>query len=92
MKEIKQIKGMLEKMDQTRAVEVEKQLLNEVISSLMGTVDVAKELGESWTPAKVAVYNERGKLPMPIGYVGNRPMWTKRQIQLFKKMEMDGGE
>lgn len=84
MKELEQLTRAFKRLDRTRVVEMERRLLTEVLSPLMGTVDVAEELGGSWTPAKVAVYNERGKLPLPIGYVGNRPMWTGRQIELFK--------
>lgn len=82
MKEIEEIKRKIKTMDPQRAIEIEKKLMHEVISPLLGTVDVSEELG--WPKSMAAVYNARGKLPLPIGHVGNRPYWTKRQIEIYK--------
>lgn len=82
MEEIKALKRLLARVDRTRAVEVEKIILEEVVSPLLGTVDVGKRLG--WRKQKVSVYHQRGKLPKPVGYVGGRPMWTERQIDIYK--------
>ena len=59
----------------------EKQKFDDL--QLMGTVEAAAFLG--WSPSKFAVYHARGKTPEPIGFVGGRPAWTKRQIEIFKR-------
>ena len=48
---------------------------------LIGTVEAAEMVG--WPPAKFAMYHSRGKVPEPVGFVGGRPAWTKRQIECF---------
>ncbi|NLW56960.1 MAG: hypothetical protein GX050_10195 [Firmicutes bacterium] len=50
-----------------------------------GQVEFARELGGNWSRQKIAVYYSRGLLPEPVGYVGKRPLWTKEQIEEFKK-------
>lgn len=52
--------------------------LGETIPQLMGLTEIGKLLG--WTTDKVAVYNNRGKLPPPSIKIGNRQYWTQRQI------------
>lgn len=50
---------------------------------LVGTVEAAEIIG--WAPSKFALYHKRGKTPEPIGVIGGRPAWTKRQIIEFKE-------
>lgn len=45
---------------------------------IKGAAEFAKILG--WDVRKLSVYNERGKLPEPIGHVNSRPVWTMKQI------------
>lgn len=51
---------------------------------LIGTVEAADTIG--WSAAKFAIYHSRGRTPSPVGFVGGRPAWTRRQILLFKDM------
>lgn len=52
---------------------------------LMGLTDVAEFLG--WPKSKVGSY--RGQkikdFPDPIGEIGGRPVWTKKQIKAWRK-------
>lgn len=48
----------------------------------LGVTEVGKLLG--WDRRKVAVYRNRGYLPEPVAYVGNRPLWTEDQIKPIK--------
>lgn len=50
---------------------------------LVGTVEAAEIVG--WTSSKFALYHKRGKTPEPIGFIGGRPAWTRRQIHDFKE-------
>lgn len=50
---------------------------------LMGVTDIAKEWG--WPKNKVSTYAIRGKLPQPMGEIGGRPVWTRKQLEHVKK-------
>lgn len=54
-----------------------------MIPPLLGVTDVAQELG--WGKAKVSEYRRRGVLPEPATQIGGRPVWTKKQIEKFKR-------
>lgn len=54
-----------------------------LLSEIYGTSEVASELG--WTLSKVSVYRLREAMPKPIGEVGGRPVWWKKDIIEFKK-------
>lgn len=48
-----------------------------------GTTEFGNEIG--WQKGKVSVYVSRGLLPKPVTYVGGRPAWTRRQIEIIKE-------
>lgn len=54
---------------------------------LYGITEFAKELGGNWTVQKLWVYYDRGKLPNPNAFVGERPAWSKEQIEEFKNQQ-----
>ena len=54
-----------------------------MIPPLLGVTDVARELG--WGKARVSEYRSRGKFPEPATQIGGRPVWTKKQVDRFKK-------
>lgn len=58
--------------------EKDKQLFEQL--DLVGVSDIAKMTG--WKMTKVTSYRTRGilDLPDPIGYVGGRPVWTRRSV------------
>jgi hypothetical protein len=64
---------------------LEKEQVKELLSNLqlMNSAEVARYIG--WSVNKVSVYNERGILPEPVCFIGGRPIWTKEEIESFKK-------
>lgn len=72
---------MISKKIKARSVEDQQELFNEL--ELMGVTDIAREFG--WHKGKVPVYVNRGKLPPPMGLVGGRPVWTKKQLENVKR-------
>lgn len=50
---------------------------------LLSYAEVGKIL--NWDRKKVRVYYLRGKLPSPQYFLGDRPLWTPKQIEEFKK-------
>lgn len=68
---------MINKKIKASSIEDQKELFNQL--ELMGVTDIAKALG--WNKGKVTVYVQRGKIPPPIGLVGGRPVWTRKQLQ-----------
>ncbi|WP_165907807.1 hypothetical protein [Hydrogenispora ethanolica] len=51
---------------------------------LYGQKEFAEAIG--WDDRKLRVYYQRGKLPEPFAMVGDRPAWTKEQVEEFKKI------
>ncbi|WP_010243741.1 hypothetical protein [Acetivibrio cellulolyticus] len=51
----------------------------EVIPPLLGITEVAAILG--WDKRKVSVYVQRNVLPDPSIHIGDRPIWTIKQIE-----------
>lgn len=56
-----------------------------LIPPLLGTAEVAKELG--WSIQRVHNRVHRGTFLDPACYVSGRPAWTRQQIDQFKKEE-----
>lgn len=50
---------------------------------LVGLAEAAEILG--WDRRRVSVYISRGKFPEPIARVAAGPLWTRRQIEEYKK-------
>ena len=69
------------KIKKGMSVSDQQELFNDL--QLMGVTDIAKEWG--WRKNKVSTYAERGKLPPPIGQIGGRPVWTRKQLEHVKK-------
>ncbi len=46
---------------------------------IVGTAEVAAMLG--WSPKKVSVYRQRGKLPQPIYELKMGPVWKKEDVE-----------
>lgn len=60
---------------------------------LVKASEVAEILGGRWTRSMVHTYLNRGKLPQPVTYVGNQPLWKESQFKKIKKEgEKDGVE
>lgn len=52
---------------------------------LYGLTEFSACLGEGWDRRKASVYYKRGKLPEPFAMAGDRPFWTKEQVEEFKE-------
>jgi len=52
-------------------------------ADLVGVAEVADIL--DWDRRRVSVYISRGKFPEPIARVAAGPLWTRRQIEEYKK-------
>ena len=50
---------------------------------LVGTKEAGEMLG--WDKRKVATYKHRGIFPEPVMYASGRPLWTRGQVEDFKK-------
>ncbi|MDO9574667.1 MAG: helix-turn-helix domain-containing protein [Candidatus Contubernalis sp.] len=47
--------------------------------NIVGTAEAAEMLG--WSPKKVSVYRQRGKLPRPLYQLKMGPVWNKEDIE-----------
>ncbi len=52
-------------------------------ADLVGVAEVADILG--WDRRRVSVYIRRGKFPEPVARVAAGPLWTRQQIEEYKK-------
>lgn len=52
-------------------------------ADLVGLAEAAEVLG--WDRRRVSVYIRRGKFPEPVARVAAGPLWTRQQIEEFKK-------
>lgn len=55
----------------------------ETDDQLVGVREAAEILG--WDPRRVATYRSRGSFPEPIAELAAGPVWTKRQIERYRK-------
>lgn len=64
-------------------MEINKELIKLVMKELVGATDIAKML--NWDIRKVSAYKDRASFPSPIGEIGARPVWWRREIEEYKK-------
>jgi len=52
------------------------------IPKLLGVTEFGKRIG-GWDRRKVHTYWKRGIIPSPATYIGNRPVWTEKQVDTW---------
>lgn len=54
-----------------------------LIPPLVGVKEAAEILG--WSKQQIGIYMTRGKFPEPIQRLASGPIWTKEQIEEYKR-------